>query len=71
MKIQRNLLTTEQIKLICDKNTKTDEYGGNTYCNRECPLKKVIGLTSYCVNDIKCFEQELRDYLNEEVEVIK
>lgn len=64
MKIQRKLLTDEQIKSICDKN-----YDDSSICNWKCPLKKKIGIVPYCIHSIKRLEQELRDYLDEEVEV--
>lgn len=67
-KIQRKLLTAEQIKSICDENTKTDS-DGCMFCNRECPLKRMIGNTRYCVSDIKELEQEIKDYWNEEIEI--
>ena len=67
MKIQRKLLTNEQVIKICK------EQG----CNK-CPL--IFGkfrkdympdLDSYCIRDIDDLQGEIEEFLNEEVEVIE
>lgn len=69
MKTQRKLLTEEKMKEICTKNTELLSYG--IYCKDACPLKVKIDGQYYCFKDMERLEQAIRDYWNEEVEVIE
>lgn len=67
MKKKRKELTEEQIKAICEKNTKRDDSG--VYCKDACLLKTQIDGQSFCIKDMERLEQEIKAYWEKEIEV--
>lgn len=67
-KIQRKLLTEEQIKAICKKYR-----GKRIYCRTGCPLRDHIGAEFVCCSpefkSVQDLEQSIMDYWNEEIEI--
>ena len=63
MKIQRKLLTTEQIYNVCKKY-----YDDGKGCD-VCPLRAWLLGEHYCIYNLDQVRYAIQDYLNEEIEV--
>ena len=58
-KIQRKLLTKEQVVEICQKQIQC----------MQCPLRFWFSNFSLCETDVKALEIMIKDYWNEEIEI--
>ena len=76
MKIQRKLLTKEQKQQICNNHSVIWYEDGTKYCDLICPLRANISDGIGGVRDCSCkhiniIENSIKDYWNEEIELME